>query len=253
MKKFRLLSSCLLFLTIFGCSNISKIQNMTIEERKNKADSYFEQEKYRKAIEYYESIALERNSIHTAQSQLKLADSYFLMGNYIDARFEYEEMIRLFPDHKEIERAYFNIAICYMEESLEPNLTQTETLLSIDSFRIYLEKFPFSSRKDEIFQHINKLNYKLLEKKFLNGYIYYKIKDYSAALMYFDEILELGNVNAVDKSSLYYSALIYIYRKDSNLSNQTISRLVEKYPESKETTKILKLKNKLDKKKKSND
>lgn len=221
-----------------GCSNNKISKLIPLEQKMQLADEFFEQGKYHKAIPYYTSVALERNSLLSSKAQLKLADCYFNQNKYAEALLEYQQYIQLFNDAEDISRAYFQIGVCYWEESLSPHYTQEETLSAIDAFETFLEKFPFDNRKKEAIEYIQKCHYKLLKKKYYNGYTYYKMWDYPAAMMYFNEIIELGNTNEVDKLSLYYAARIYLAQKDIDNALLMQKKLNSKYPESKETKKI---------------
>ena len=231
---------------MFGCSKNKLYNNLPVVEKMKIADEFFDRGKYHKAVTLYSDIAFERNSILTAEAQMKLAECYFLQNNFMDARFELEEMIRLFPDYENISNAYFKIGICFYEESLSPHYTQEETERAIDAFEIFLEKFPFAENRDKAVEYIQKCHYTLLKKKYYNGYSYYKLYDYSSALMYFDEIIELGNLDKLDKMSLFYSTKIYINRKDKENALKTAGTLSIRYPNSKEAEKINKLLKKLD-------
>lgn len=224
---------------IVGCSSNKISNNMTVENKMKIADELFEKEKYRKAIPYYTEVVFERNSKYTPTAQMKLADCYFNQNKFTEARFEYGELIRLFSDYKDIGRAYFQIGICYFNETLSPHYTQEETYKAISAFETFIEKFPFDARKKEAIDYIQQCRYKLLMKKYYNGYAYYKLYDYSAALMYFDEIIELGNNNEPDRMSLYYSTLIYLARDDFENAKSTGQKLIRKYPQTKEAETIL--------------
>jgi Tfp pilus assembly protein PilF len=68
--------------------------------------------------------------------------------------------------------------------------------------------------------------------------------DYSAALLYFDEIIALGNTSEIDKLSLYYSTKIFLKRQDLLNAQKYADILQERYPQAEETAKILKQLNK---------
>ncbi|HQB97765.1 MAG TPA: tetratricopeptide repeat protein, partial [Candidatus Cloacimonadota bacterium] len=87
-------------------------------------------------------------------------------------------------------------------------------------------------------EFIRRSQYKLIEKKYQNGYIYYKMKDYSAALMYFDEVVALGNTDSLDRRSLYYSALLHLHQENMDAARASYEKLVSKYPGSKEAGKL---------------
>ncbi len=236
MKK--ILIAIIVIITLFGCSKNKLTQQMPIERKMEIGNEYMELGKYHKAIPYFTDVAFERNSKYTAEAQMKLGDCYFFQNKFIDARFEYEELIRLFHDYKDINMAYFQIGVCHYNESRPAHYTQEETERAITAFETFIEKFPFDEMKKDAIEYIQKCHYKLLEKKYYNGYAYYKMFDYSAALMYFDEIAELGNIDELDKMSLYYSARIYITRKDKENAVSTAGRLTVRYPGSEETEKI---------------
>jgi outer membrane protein assembly factor BamD len=210
----------LMLITISACSSNKLLKQSNAAEAMQIGDSFFERGKYVKAIPYYEKIVNESNSILMAEAQMKLADCYFQRKQYIDARFEYEEFIRQFSDDRSVARAFFRIGVCYYEQSPSAHYDQTETFSAIEAFGEYIDRFPFDEQKKEALDYINKCRYKLLEKKYHNGYAYYKMSDYPAALMYFEEIIQLNNLNELDKKSRYYSILMYLERKDlTNASN----------------------------------
>ncbi|MCF7794023.1 MAG: outer membrane protein assembly factor BamD [Candidatus Cloacimonetes bacterium] len=239
MKKFIYL--LLVAFMLISCSSNKVSKLMPIEKKMQIADDFFERGKYHKAIPYYESVAFEKNSLLASKAQLKLADCYFNQNKFMDALFEYEHLIKLYNDAEEINRAYFQIGVCYWEESMSAHYTQEETRSAIDAFETFIEKFPFDKRKKDAIEYIQKCHYKLLKKKYYNGYAYYKMWDYPAAMMYFNEIIELGNTNKVDKLSLFYAARIYITREDRDNAILMQTKLNNKYPDSKETEKINKL------------
>ena len=236
MKK--LILSGILLILLFACSQVKVPQGMPVEEKMRIGNEYFENEKFNKAIPYYMEVVLDRNSRYTAEAQLKLADCYFNQNKFLDARFEYEEMIRLFKNYEGIEEAYFKIGVCYFEQSLSPHYTQEETELALDAFNTFIEKFPLSELKTEAYDYIAKCELKLATKKYYNGYAYYKLYDYSSALMYFDEVLALNLDNEIDLKSLYYSARIYIRRKDKPMADLIREKMNTKYPDAEETEKI---------------
>ncbi len=239
MKK--LIFLLLIALSIFACSSNKISKDMTNQQKMQIANEFFELRKYHKAVPYYESVVMDRTSSHVAEAQLKLADCFFNQNKFMEALFEYQEFVRLFGDAQDIGRAYFQIGVCYWEDSMTAHYTQEETYRAIDAFETFLEKFPFDERKKEAIEYIQKCHLKLLRKKYYNGFAYYKMWDYPAALLYFNEIIELGNNNKIDKMSLYYAARIYITRKDRENAELMQAKLNAKYPDSKETKKINRL------------
>lgn len=228
----------LLLLIMFGCAH-NKVE-LSLENKLAKANDLFAKKKYARAAELYDTISFEKKSASSAVALMRLADCYFLMNKFTDARLKYTQMTTSYPDFPDIETAYFKIGVCYYEESLPPQYDQTETIQSIEAFRLFADKFPNSAKFSEAIDYIRKAQTKLLEKKYYNGYIYYKMKDYSSALMYFTELTDLGNNDELDRKSLYYTVKIHIIQKNHIAANDAWDKLKTKYAGSKETKRLAK-------------
>jgi len=229
----------ILLLVVFclvSCSP-NKIQLSTEAKLKN-ADELFAKKKYSRAVVIYEEISFERKSAATAYATMKVADCYFNMNKFSEARARYEQFINSFPDHENVADAYFQVGVCLFEESLPPQYDQTETIKCIEAFQTFIDRYPNDPRYEKAVEYIHKCQYKLLEKQYLNGYIYYKMKDYSSALMYFDEIVSLGNIDELDRKSLYYSAKLHLYQKNYDKAKASYERLKNRYPDSKEAKRL---------------
>ena len=223
---------------ISACSNNKLLKQSNAETAMKTADEYFERGKFNKAIPFYEKIVNESNSVLMAEAQMKLADCYFERDDFIDARFEYEEFIRQFSDNRDVAKAFFRIGVSYYELSLSAHYDQSETFAAIDAFTEYIDRFPFDERKKEALDYINKCRYKLLEKKFYNGFAYYKISDFPSAFLHFEEIIELDNLNELDKKSRYYSVLMYIVREDIDKASEIAETYFTRYEDTPEAEKI---------------
>lgn len=149
-----------------GCSS-AKLAEMPVEKRYSIANDYFENGKYRKAIEYYETIVFDKSSAYTSDAQYKLALCYFNRKNYIDARFEFEQLIKQFPEFNKVADAYFYIAQCYYLDSPKSHYTQEETLQAIEAYKVFLDKFPADLKRVEALKLVKECEQKLAEKSIL--------------------------------------------------------------------------------------
>ncbi len=236
MKHTALILLVVLLLTACAQNQVT----LTTEEKLAKADELFERGKYTRAAELYGDVYFERQSASSARALMRQADCYFKLNRFADARVSYQEFSESFPTHPEVGTAVFRYAVCLYEEALGPQYDQTETLQAIDAFRRFIDKYPTSERYPDALGYIQKAQLKLIEKKFLTGYIYYKMKDYSSALMYFREVTDLGNTDRLDRESRYYSALLLHKQKLADQARAEYDKLVEKYPASKEAIKLAK-------------
>lgn len=226
----------LLVIILASCAR-NKVE-LSPENKMQKANELYARGKFARAAVLYDDITFERKSANSAIALMRLADCYFQINKFSDARLKYTLMTNTYPDHPEIETAFFRIGVCYFEESMPAQYDQTETGQAIEAFRIFADKFPNSALLPEAIEYIRKAQYKLIEKKYHNGYIYYKMKDYSAALMYFNEIIALGNTDKLDRQSLYYATRISIIHKNSEQANNLWGRLKDRYPNSREARKL---------------
>jgi outer membrane protein assembly factor BamD len=227
-----------IIILVAGCAK-NKAQ-MSNENKLALADQLFAAKKYTRAIKLYEEISYERKSAATAKAVIRQAEGYFNINKFTDSRLKYTQFTSMFPDHADVATAYYRIGVCYYEESLGPQYDQSETSLCIEALRLFIEKFPSDKRYSEALDYIRKAQYKLIEKKYYNGYIYYKMHDYSAALMYFQEVVELGNQDKIDKKSLYYTTLLLIKQGNMTVAESTFNSMKAKYPGAKETKRLSK-------------
>ena len=228
------------FLFLSACTQHSNIHRLPSDEKWRIAEDYYNRGKFTRAIPYYTQIVLERSSIFVAEAQFKLGECYFNRSgrdNLIDAIFEYQEFLRLFADNRLAPDAQYRIAQSYARLSLSPDYTQDETDRAIEHFSRFIERYPTDTRVNEAVVYINDMQMRKLEKIYLNGYIYYKIRDYPSAELYLNEIIELGHKNDLEKMSYFYIALIHIDRKESELARETIDLLNSFFPDAKETKK----------------
>lgn len=221
-----------------GCAKNAGFQSSA--EKLAKADELFAAKKYARAAELYGDIYFERSSANTAYALMRQADSYFAINRFADARAAYEEFTNTFPKHEDVSTAFFQTARCMLEESLPAQYDQSETVAAIAAFRKFIEKFPRDDRYQQAIEYIRTAQNKLIEKRYQNGYISFKMKDYSAALMYFKEVTDLGNTNRADRLSLYYSTIISRRQKNMEAARIFYQTLAEKYPDSRETRKLSK-------------
>lgn len=234
MKRFLL--PVILILILGACAQNQSY--ITVEDKLAAADAFYAAGKYARAAVLYDEISFERKSGQTAYALLRLADSYMKINRFSDARLRLEQVVKSFPQHPELNKAYFNIALCHFEASLPAQYDQTETIKSIEAFRVFAQKFPSDPQFEDALVYVRKAQYKLIEKKYRTGYIYYKMKDYSSALMYFEEVIELGNTDELDRKSLFYSSRLHLAQGDRAAAQTSFELLKAKYPGSKEAAKL---------------
>lgn len=221
----------LLLIPIIACAHKISIEEMSTRQRIQVADDFYAKKRYRPAQEIYEKITFEsKGDTLVKKAQYQLANCYYNLKLYEDAIFEYEELLRLFPVSKYSEDVEFMIGMCWYKLSYPSYYDQEETQKAIEQFEYFLTKYPRSENKAQTVGILNKCRNELLEKKYENAYIYYKMEYYNAALMYLYEIFDENTNEEIDKKALILAAKIYNNKKDWDSLNKVLETFIQKYP-----------------------
>jgi len=233
MKKWFIFPALLL---ASACSTDYKLEKMSLQEKVIKANEFYEAQEYSSAIAYYEDIVFLKIGSTTRESSFRLAKSYMQTKQYDLAVLELQNIKNTYPNFHKMNEVYFSLALSYHNLALPAQFDQKETYQEIEALEEFIDLYKYDKKIPEAKKMLEQAKYKLVSKKYHNGHIYYKIYDYSSALMYFDEVFnELKNKQAdIYKLALYYTSLIYI---EQNKLDDAISYgqdLQYYFPESKE-------------------
>lgn len=116
-------------------------------------------------------------------------------ANYYDKQFklaahQFKNFSNSFPQDPRKEEAAYMSALCYYEGSLDYNLDQTNTESAINELQDFLNNYAQSERAKNITQMIDELTYKLEYKAYENARQYYKMGEFLAADVAFDNVLD---------------------------------------------------------------
>ncbi len=157
---------------------------------------------YKKALEYYQNEQWEKAQmlfellINSYRGKVKAEDVYFKyaythfhMGQYLLANYYFKSFSRTFPNSVHREEADYMQAYSLYKQSPDYRLDQTSTMDAIDAFQQFVETYPHSERVKECNRLIEELRKKLEHKAFEEGYLYYKMGEYQAATISFENLL----------------------------------------------------------------
>ena len=144
------------------------------------------------------------------------AQAYFGMKDYVMAGGYFKTFIDQFPFGKHSEEANYMAALCDYNISARPELDQENTKNAIEGFKIFLNKFPNSSKVEDCNKRINDLQDKLVEKSYLNAKLYYDMKQYKAAVIALSNSLkEYANTKYREKMMYLKLNSLYLYAEFS--------------------------------------
>lgn len=116
-------------------------------------------------------------------------------ANYYDKQYklaahQFKNFSNSFPQDPRKEEAAYMSALCYYEGSLDYNLDQSNTESAINELQDFLNNYGQSERAKNITQLIDELTYKLEFKAYENARQYFRMGEYMAADVAFDNVLD---------------------------------------------------------------
>ncbi len=172
-------------LFIFSCSGYERLLKSSDYELKyKKAFEYYEKEDYVRASTLFDQIVSVFRGTNKADSVYYYqAMSYYNQNDYILAGHYFENFVRTFGNSDFTEEASFNRAYCYYLTSPRSSLDQTNTVQAIQSFQLFLIRYPNNERAQECRDLINELKEKLVEKSYMSARLYFDLEDYKASIV----------------------------------------------------------------------
>ncbi len=154
------------------------------------ANEKFEKKKWQDALALYERLSnLVAGTDDAPNVVFNSAYANYYDKNYKLAGYQFKNFAVSFPQDERKEEAAYMSALCYYEGSLDYNLDQSSTELAINELQDFLNNYPNSERGKNINELIDELSYKLEFKAYENAKQYYKMADYRAANVTFDNVL----------------------------------------------------------------
>ena len=113
----------------------------------------FRKRPFKKAVEVYSLVRDNQPFTDAAaQAQYKIGLSHFTRKQYIEAAFEYRQVLDVYPNSEYVLEASYGLVRTYRELSLEPDYDQAPSQLTIDRIDDFSSQFPQDNRLDELAQ-----------------------------------------------------------------------------------------------------
>lgn len=215
MKKGILVLS-LLLLTV-SCSEYQKLlksedtglKYSKAEELYNEGKAEDSNKKLKKAMRLLEQIEPGfRGKPQGQRISFLLADTHYILGDYILSPFEFQRFLQLYPDSEKAEEATYKMAASYYFISPPYNLDQTDTHKAIEELQVYLNTYPDGEYAEKANDMAAELQVKLEKKAYEIAKQYHKTQYYKAAIASFNNFL-------ADYPGSPFREAAYYYRFDS--------------------------------------
>ncbi|MDZ7635287.1 MAG: outer membrane protein assembly factor BamD [Bacteroidales bacterium] len=181
--RIRLIIIILLALVATSCGEYEKLlKSGDFELKKQKVYDYYDDGKYTKSIELLTQI-LPRYRATDEAEQLNWinAQAHYKIRDYMMAGTYYQTFADTYPGSNNAEEASYLSALCDYNMSPRPELDQAYTRKAIESFTIFMQRYPTSTRLEDCKTRVLELQEKLVEKSYLSARLYYDLKQYRAA------------------------------------------------------------------------
>jgi outer membrane protein assembly factor BamD len=190
MKKYIII--ILAFLVVSSCN---KLQDQAMKSADKAfilkvANQKYEQKNWKDALVLYDRLA----NLVAGTDELKDVAFKTAYANYYDKSYplaghQFKNFAVRYPEDPRREEAAYLSALCYYQDSHDYNLDQTSTNSAITELQDFLNTYPNSERSKNIGQLIDELSYKLEFKAYQNARQYFKMADYKAANVTFENVL----------------------------------------------------------------
>jgi outer membrane protein assembly factor BamD len=227
----RLLVLALFVSAVFGCAGgMPKVPDSP-EGILTRAESYYQKSKWFQAQELYKAF-LSRYPGHDRSdyAQFMLAESYYNNGEYPLAGVEYQILMNNYGYSEYVDDALFKLGLCNYHEAPKFQRDQQKSRDALSKFNQFVQTFPNSPLIPEVENYIKLIQEKLAKKTFETGHFYFRRKKWTAALIYFDKVVEDYPNNEYWARSAYFRGLILEDRGDVDGAVRSFS-LVLTYPE----------------------
>jgi outer membrane protein assembly factor BamD len=216
----------LFVLSVSSCANKNAIKpGDTVDVAFDKAKVLYDKQKYGDAARAFETVlSLGRGSELAREAQYLLADSYFKNKEYLISASEYRRYVTFYPRSERREQAEFMEAYSYYKISPRFKLDQTDTERAITLLRVFIGKYPDSEKTVEAAQLVDEMRLKLARKSFTSASMYFNLKMYNSAAMYYQVTIDNFPETEFAEQSLVKQIQSYLLFADMSVSERQAER-----------------------------
>jgi outer membrane protein assembly factor BamD len=184
----RFIVVCLGVVLMASCSKFRKIEKSEDWRVKYEAAlKYYEKKDYYKASVLFEQVLpIVRGLPEGEKVQFYFAYCQFHEKMYLLASHHFKVFYETYARSDFAEEAQYMYAYSLYRDSPIFNLDQTSSYQAITAMQMFLNRYPGSQFRDQASDIVDQLQQKLEKKGYENAKQYYKIKQYKAAIVAFD-------------------------------------------------------------------
>lgn len=228
---------------IWGCSSSFDTTNLAPEERFAYAQRLYDNRDYEDAVNELQALILQYPGnaiIDDAQNLLGM--TRFQRKEYLLAAFEFSKLIRNMVASEYIPDAQFMLGECYYQLSPDFSLDQRYTKKAIEELQAFIDFFPTHPRVVDAEIKITEMTDKLARKELNAAVIYEKMEYYTAAIMYYTNVVEMFHDTRHAPVAMYNKIRLLIERNRNTEALAEITRFLARYPDDTNAGRVESLK-----------
>ena len=178
---------------LMACSSSKKLtQEQSCKEKFDKLHAKFEKKKYTEVREPFSELITSCPGFpFVEQVMYELAESYFRLGDWVEAESEYGAFLKDFPTSKKYgEEVQYKLALVAAKQVEIPQRDQSKTLDAIAGFETFIDAYPESNRADSAKTQLEKLKDQLVQKKLQIARLYLRMGEPQAAAIYYKSLIK---------------------------------------------------------------
>jgi outer membrane protein assembly factor BamD len=233
------LGLALLILMLISCASSQKKEEpFEPEAWLARADRLIEQGEFQEA----RNLLLEVKNRDTTmkfgpRAQLKIAESYIKEEEPELAIEEYRKFLREFPDHSYAPYAQYQIAQLYFQDIRGPERGYGAAKKALEEFERLKTLYPRNPYRDIIDLKIEKCRDIIAAYEFMVGKFYFKKGSFRAARGRLEGLIKNFPDYKDMPEVLYLLWKSYLELGEKDLAQETFTKLITRYPDSKEAKK----------------
>jgi outer membrane protein assembly factor BamD len=235
-KDIRLLLCLSLFFLVFSMACGPKQPSLILdsEDQFALAKREFEKKHYDRAvIEFQKLIFNYPGAVVIDSAQYLLGMSYYNQKDYPLAVTEFNKLLSSFPTSLLSDDAAFMVAFCDFKMSARAELDQERTSKALEELKSFLDDYPESARTKEAQDLLTECRSKLAKKAYESGRLYFKRRQYEAALIYLQDVMNEYHDTKWAAPAQFHVAEAYFKQKKFDQAKEEYQKFLENFPEDK--------------------
>ena len=161
------------------------------------------------AKKFNEAETIFPQSSWAPKSALMAAYSYYTQDYYGDAIAELKRFIKVYPLHKDLDYAYYLLAISYYEQIVDEKKDLQSIITAQKTFNFLIKNFPNTEYSSDAKFKINLINDILASKEIYIGRYYFEKKKWIPAINRFRTVIDKYETTIYTEEALHRLVEVY--------------------------------------------